>query len=314
MSLKSAVSFLKSVPDISRDTYAFHEGWVYAASPAILAAYPVPHMQGTFGLRASELSRVVTRMAVEPVIEAGDGTLVLRKGRLRSAIDLLDVEPPPNPLHAEEEQPDPLPEGFMEALEKVLPFISKDGAWQKSVQIIPGALRAISGQCSCVVDVPSLTVEAGAVVITDDAARYLASLDAPSGWRQLPGALGFFWPSGAWMRCQLSVFPWPALADTVFKLADAEPTVEITEELREALADVSALGDGHVDITPTSVVGKTPTGKHTAEFTTGLKEDTRWKIEALANVIKIATAWSPDLKPAPFRGEGCRGVIMKLTR
>lgn len=310
MSLRSAVAFLKNVPDISKDTYYFGGGWIYASSPAILAAHPVPHMLGDFGLRASELDRVVARMGVEPTVEPGDGTLVLKRGRLKSSIDLLEPATPPNPLHDDPTPPDPMPEGLLAAIKKVLPFVSKDGNWQKSVQLLPGGVRAISSRHACHVDVPALDV--AICVVTDDAARYLASLDDPSGWRQLDGSLAFFWPSGAWMRCQLSVFPWPALADNVFKLAEGEPPVAITDEWREAFADVSALGDGHVDVSPTHVAAKTPNGNHSAAFATGVKDHSRWNIQALASVIEIADAWGPDEKPAPFRGDGCRGVIMKV--
>jgi hypothetical protein len=310
MTLRSAVAFLKKVPDISRDTYVFDGGWVYAASPAILAAHPVPHMQGSFGLRASELDRVVARMGVEPTVAAGDGTLILRRGSLRSAIDLVEGVAPRLP---DLEGRVALPEGLLGAITTVLPFVGVEGSWQKSVQIRNGEVRAMNSTSGVVVDVRGLTVEEPAVM-TDDSAKYLVSLEAPVGWLEQPGSLSFFWASGAWARFQLSVLAWPDLADKILKLGEGETPVVITGEWREAFADVASLGEGSVVISPTSVVGASPTGKHAADFATGVTEESRWKITALAEVIKIAEAWSPDAKPSPFRGENLRGVIMKQSR
>jgi hypothetical protein len=314
--LREAIVFLKgavarSLPGGAPSTYVFHEGTIYAQSAAVLAAYPVPHILGTFGLSADDIEGAVGRMPAEPVVEPGDGTLILRAGRLRSSIQLFAAAPPGHALpDVNWESP---PAGLLPAIDRVLPFMSSEGTWHRSVELVVGAVRAVSNAATCMVEVVDLGV-GGPTALTDDAARYLASLPEPSGWKTLPNALAFSWPSGAWVRCQLLAQEWPKMVDTFF---DAKPTpVEVTADFREAFADVKALGDGTVDLGPDGMVGMSPHAEHHAECATGVAKQTRWALKALSNVLDVATAWDPDAEghAVAFRGDGCRGIIAGMTR
>lgn len=313
MSLKSAISFLRGVSDATRDFYAFEDGWAYARGRSMVAAHPVPHMRGKFGASASDLDRAVARMGTEPRIEAGDGTLVLRCGRLRSAIDLVDADAPPDvPGGAGT----PLPDGLLAAVARVLPFASAEGTWQRSIDLRSGAVRAANPSSLVRVEVPALEMASPAAV-TEDVASFLVSREGAVGWLpEPPSAVSFFWPSGAWMRCRLSAVEWPSsLVDPILARADGDAPVAVTDEWREAFADVAALGDGHVDVGPDGIVGRTAHAEHAAEFATGAARRTRWRTASLAEVIKIADAWGPDSDgPAPFRGEGTRGVVAAMRR
>lgn len=313
MGLREAVAFLKRVPDNTRDSYAFADGWAYARGAAMLGAYPVPHMLGTFGISASDLNSAVERMGTEPRVEAGDGTLVLRRGRLRSSIDLVDEPPPSDPLHGSDVAPEPIPDGFLAAIATVLPFVAAEGTWQRTVELAPGRIRAIDRSHGVSVDVPALALDSP-IGLTDDAARYLVARDAPIAWRRLESAVAFFFTGGAWLLCNLPAYSWPTLADSVFGRAGGEVPVVITEEWREAFADVAALGDGHVDVSPSSIVGRTLHAEHTAEFDTGAETVTRWSISALGDVVRIANAWGPDSKDgrAAFRGPNLCGILAAM--
>ena len=137
MPLREAVTFLKAAVarSLSGDApsqYTFSDGWAYAsgAAGAVLAAYPVPHILGTFGLAAADLEGAVQRMSSEPAVEAGDGTLVLRAGRLRSTIDLFAAEPPGHALRESVNWTKP-PAGLLKAIRTVLPFASPKGTWER---------------------------------------------------------------------------------------------------------------------------------------------------------------------------------------
>lgn len=311
MSLKAAISFLKALPDRA-DTYTFNEGWVYARSPSLFAGYPVPHMLGTFALSAPDLERTIARLGAEPKIEAGDGTIILRAGRLKSSIDLIDAEAPAD-LPDLSVAPDPMPAGLTDAIEKALPFVGVEGTWQRTMELRTGIVRAVNSAYGVEVKVESLDLDSP-VALTRDAVSYLLSLDPPAGIVRLPSSVSFSWLSGAWLKCQLSTYAWPdAIVARVFDLAKAATPVAITQEWRETFDTIASLGDGTVELSPNAIRSKTNHANHEAEFPTGVAAATRWKIEALAKVVKIADSFAPDASgPAAFVGEGLRGVVVAL--
>ena len=317
MPLREAIAFLKGA--VARSSqgdahYAFHDGVMFAQSSAILAAYPVPHMLGTFGLAADDLESAVDRMAEEPAIEAGDGTIVLRSGKRRSSIDLFAAEPPG---HALDDVAWLEPSaGMIRGLKTVLPFASKEGKWQRGVELRPGLVRALSSTSACLAEVEGLEVDAP-TAMTDDAVKFITSLPVePSGWTRLPGALAFTWPSGAWMRCQLSAYDWPhKLVDPIFSTSPEGDPVEVTDEWREEFSDVKRVGEGTVDLSPSGMVGRSPHAVHHADFATGVVHTTRWTLAALAPVLEVADLWHPDTphgKGAVFRGPGVSGVVIAI--
>jgi hypothetical protein len=288
---------------------------MFAQSPALLAAYPVPHMLGTFGLAAADLESAIERMTTEPLVEAGDGTIILRSGKRRSSIDLFATEPPGSALGDDVAWLEP-PAGLIRGLRTVLPFAAKDGKWQRGVELRPGLVRAISSTSACLAEVEGLEVDS-ATAMTDNVVKFITTLPAePSGWARLPGALAFSWPSGSWVRCQLSAYDWPhKIVDPIFAMSPEAGPVEVTDEWREEFADVERVGEGTVDLSPTGMVGRSPHAVHHADFSTGVAYTTRWNLATLAPVLKIANLWHPDTphgKPAVFQGVGVRGVVIAI--
>lgn len=320
MGLQEARAFLHRA--VARSTsngqpaqYVVHAGVMYAQSAAVLAGYPVPHMRGTFGLAASELDAALTRMKDEPMVEPAEGALALKCGRLKSTIDLFAAEPPAGMLEDDLAWIEP-PTSLVKAITTVLPFVSSEGTWQRSVELKPGLVRAVSAQHACLVEVDGLKVD-GPLALTDDAATYLSELSIePDGWVRLDSALGFKWPSGAWARCQLSAREWPTVVENVFERSTADCPVLVTDEWREAFADCNALGEGVVDLSPDKMVARSPHGIHEQQFRLGVTRETRWALKTLANVLAVAQAWDPDASggPAAFRGAALRGVAMGMSR
>jgi hypothetical protein len=313
--LHEAVEFLKgavarSMPGGQPATYVFHGGVMHAQSPAILAAYPVPHVLGTFALAADDIEGALARMPSEPEVSAGDGTLILKAGRLRSSIDLLACEMPPGG-DADANWED-VPQAFIPALRAALPFVPKEGTWHRSIKLEDGRVLALSNRSACEVAVPGLTV-LGYAALPTEAAAYLAKLDeAPSGYRFAAGALSFTWAAaGAWARCQLLSAEWPDVFDRLLS-GRAEAPVELTQEWRDAFDDACALGDGDVTVKPGGLYAASQHAQHDAEFLTGVERETLWSIDALKPVFGCAQAWSPDEQkgPAYFCAPGVRGVVM----
>jgi len=321
MPLLDALPFLKgavqrSLPGGAPSTYVLHEGAMYARNAAILASFPMPHILGTFALAADDLESALGRMPTEPQISAGDGTLILKAGRLRSAITLLACEPPSGRPDGINSWDDP-PAGLMSALRLAEPFVPKDGTWQRGIKLEDGRALAISNRAAIEVTVDGLEVM-GQAVITDDCVRYLAKLDGdPSSVHFSDIALWLRWASGAWVRCQLSALEWPPdIFDRILDGAGDDVPIELTQEWRDAFADIAALGDGTLTVREAALYGRTEHAEHEAEFTTGAARETYWSLATLKSMFASgAAAWNPDAQgPAAFRGKGFRGVVMGQRR
>lgn len=329
MQLKDAVLFLKgsiarSMPGGVASRYVVNDGWLYAQSPAILAAFPVPFMLGTYAIAADDLEGFMGRAAEEPSLTAGDGCLIFKAkstngGMLRSTIQLMETEPPATLAADVDGEGDnagweALPDGFAAALETALPFCSKDGTWQRGVRIETGRVIAINNRCSVEVTVPALAL-AEPSILASEAVEYLSKLDPPSRWRPAADHAVFVWPSTAWVRCQALAADWPDIVDKVLNGAGDEAPIALSEEWHAAFADAAALGDGNLAISPTGILARSQHAGHDAQFTTGCERQTFWSLEALKPVFACADAWHPDAQGAArFVGPGLRGVVVGQRR
>jgi hypothetical protein len=322
MSILEAIAFLKgavghSLPGGQPSIYSFNDGVMYAQSPSVLAAYPTPHLLGTFAMAAEDIE-ALSRMPSEPEISAGDGTIIFKAGRKRSTIDLLDSAPPigiPDNLSF-----DPPPPGLIDALRTALPFIPSDGTWNRSVLIHNNRVVALSNRSSIEVKFDGLADHPTAT-LSDDCVSYLCGLkEGPVGWHHTNNAVIFSWSSGAWARCQRTALPWQTPYDTpeFFEnfAAKAQNPVSITDDFREEFAFVAALGDGTVTLTPEGMVGRSPHAEHAADMPTGAQRTSTWAIKALAPVIACASVWHPDTQdgPAYFSGPKLCGVVVGQRR
>jgi hypothetical protein len=321
MTLRNAITFLRgavarSMPGGLPSTYIFHEGTAYAQNSALLAAYPVPHILGTFALAADDIEGALGRMDGEPAIEAGNGTIILRAGRLRSSIQLLAVEPPGHDIEEDRSNApwEPPPPRLMEALRLATPFVPREGTWQRSVLLTQGRALAVSDRHAVAFDVPGLEPITDAP-LPAESVEFLSKIETPASWRLTAGSVSFSWESGAWARCQLLAIRWPDVIDQIFERAGGEAPVELTDEWRASFADVAALGDGSALITPYGMIGTSEHAEHQAEFETGLVAESRWSIAALKPVFACAERWNPAHEAAArFEGKGLHGVVARMRR
>jgi len=311
VTLTDAIGFVKdaaerSMPGGVPALYVFHGGFVHARSAAVVAAHPVD-LDGTFALPADDLDAALARLGDDPIIDAGDGTMILKKGRLRSQLKVLEAEVPVV-FAAPEWQG--VPPTLMKALELVAPFASDEGTWQRGVHLADGRAAAINNRSAAespVADLPDMDA-----ILGDGAARYLPTLPEPSGWAVAANSISFGWPNGAWVRCQLVNASWPAIADRVMVSAGDEAPITLTEEWREAIDHLSALGDGAIRVMPQGLKAARSHSDAKVKFDTSATKSTTWAADLLKQIAGVATAWNPDAEgPARFIGEGLRGVVMR---
>lgn len=318
MGLLDAIKFVRGAVR-GQPVYGFDEGRVFARAPAILASYPVEHILGTFGMATSDIDGALSRMKAEPVASPGDGTLLLRSGRIRSTIDLLEYTPPGVVVEVDDSWVE-LPVGLHEALIAAAPFISDSGTWNRSVKLDRGRVLAMSGRSAAAIEVPDLDVP-GHVALTDDTVEYLSKLDTPSRWIIDGTAVAFSWTTGGWARCQSTALEWPnGIFDKVMALGphDDPPTM-IDDDFRDAFADVVALvsktGEGTVRIGPNGMMGKSEHAQHVVDVPLTVEVESVWSIRTLKPVVAVAQRWWPNPDgPSRFEGVGIVGVAMPQRR
>jgi len=290
--------------------YIFHDGWCYARNPAILAAYPTPELQGTFGLAAAQLDAAIARFPKEPEITSSeDGSLILKSGRLRTTLVPVFVDPPED-INVDTWQQ--VPTDFIDALKIVVPFLAKEGTWQRAVRFHQNTLTALNQRSAVEVTVADL--DAPEALVSDEFAAYLIKLtESPTKIAFINGAILCQWSNGAWAKAQLLNFEWPASADKVMSLAGDVAPIQITDEWREAFKDVAALSDGQIQICPDGLKGRLASMSVDIEFAIGVTRPSKWVVEVLEPMFKVAERWNPDGEiTASFLGKNLRGVVASL--
>ena len=311
--LTEAISFLRGAAASRGNAaaiYTFHDGWCYARNPAILAAYPTPELQGTFGLAAAQLEAALARFPTEPTISSNDdGSLILKSGRLRTSLVPVFVDPPEDIIVDIWQQ---VPTDFIEALRVVVPFLAKEGTWQRAVRFSGNTLTALNQRSAIEVTVPDLS--APEALVSDEFATYLIGLaESPIKMAFGQGAMFCQWPNSAWAKAQLLNFEWPASADKVMAMGGEEAPIAITDEWREAFKDAAALSDGQIQVCPEGLKGRLASMSVDIEFTTGVARTSKWAVQVLEPMFKVAERWNPDGEvTARFVGKNLRGIVAKL--
>jgi hypothetical protein len=316
--LYDAVQFLKSVgakglPGGAPQTYVFDRGWCHSQNAATLAAYPTPELASTFALSADALEQILGRLKQQPELAAGEaaGTLVLKKGRLRSTLQIMYADPIEVTTDSATWQP--VPAGLVEALRKCLPFISPQGTWQRGVKLGSGHVAAVSSRAAIEIKVPDLDL-GQTVILSDECVKYLAGLDDdPVRMFYESGALWFEWDTTAWIRCQLLSYEWGTIADQALDRAGEDAPVVVDDDWRQAVADVIALGGKNVAVGPRGLSSKGDYSVVEAEMDIAVEGVTEWSADILEEVIAVADRWNPaTVTAARFYGPDLRGVVVGL--
>lgn len=317
--------------------YQIRGGLVRASNGTLTAAHPWVDDDSEFLVSGIEFEKVLARMeGSDPTVtvDPEKATVTVRSGRFHATIGTLPVDSWAYPGVDDAEWRD-IPQGFLAILRSLRAFISDNPAqaWAGCVALEDGNCYAtnniaLAGMACDVGDVQAL-LPSHAI---DFILRREEGLDQ---WAWTDNYVAFRWASGAWMRSQLVIGKFPERAASLVREAYAlEPTQEITDEFREAFADVSALAEDTVRIFSDRMESKfkqsmvvapaeceVPPGtveEYTDPKTSKKKKRTVgggvsvWGAQYLAPVISQATRWSPSTwpKPCPFRGDNVAGFIV----
>lgn len=319
VSITAAVAFLKGAIERGpvagiMGCYFVREGMMYAHNEYVQAGVPFNSQdEQDFIVPATELEFTVGRMNGEPQISIVDQDVVIKSGRLRSSIPVVDGEPPV--MANTDGDWLELPKGFCAALKQALQFAGEQG-WSASVRLMDGHITAINNRCGVDIDMPDLEVGA-AKMLAVRSVEFLCSVDEPVAYLCAETSMMFQWQDGRWARFQLLAYDMPAQVDELMKGAHGEVPVEITADWRAAYEDVAALSDGDVVLHPKGLEAKKGAAKVLVEIDAPeFAGRSRWTCKVLNPMLAVATHWSPNNHPkaAPFAGPGLRGLVMGVVQ
>jgi hypothetical protein len=302
--------------------YLVSGGQIRATNGQLTASYPWPD-DSEFLVSGAEFEKVLARMeGDEPTVTALSDAVKVQSGRFHATIGTLPTKDWAYPGVEGAEWRD-IPDNFLAVLKSLRAFIADNPAqaWAGCVALDNGNCYATNNiaLAGCACDVGDVQALLPAYAI-DFLMRRQEGLES---WAWSENYVAFKWSSGAWVRSQLVIGKFPERAAAMVREAyDVEPTQEITDEFREAFADVAGLAEDTIRIYSDRMESKfkrsvvvapcdceVPT---VAESKDAVDPVSIWGAGFLAPVISQATHWQPSYwpKPAPFRGDNVAGFIV----
>lgn len=305
-----------STKNIAREMthYRIQNNEIRATDGRLTAGHPFP-CQGAFLVPGAEFEKLIKRLPAEPTIEVSDDSVTLVSGRSRGTIKTLPIEEWNYP-GVDEDGWEYAPEGLIETLRDLLPFVSDNATqlWSCGICLQYGYAYATNNvalagvRCDELGDINCIIPLWAAEFIVDRGEGLIE-------WAWTDNYVAFRWQNGAWMRAQLidAVFPEQAVK-MVLSAQQGVPSISITPEFRESFARTLGLSDGLLKISATTMGSQFKEATYTEETGAELFElqETLWSAKHLDPVIQVATHWEPGTwpKPSPFKGERLFGYVI----
>ncbi len=317
MSIANAVAFLKGAIERGpvagiMGCYFVREGMMYAHNEYVQAGVPFNSQdESDFIVPATELEFTVGRMKGDPQVSIVGEDVVIKSGRLRSTISMVNGEPPVMAgLDGEWLE---VPAGFCEALKKAVKFVGDQG-WTNAVRLLDNRITAINNRCGIDIEMPGLEVGT-AKMLAVRSVEFLCSADEPVAYIASDNNMMFQWADGRWARFNLLATQFTEQVEVLMEAARGEVPVAITDDWRAAFEDVAALSDGDIVLHAGGLEAKKGAAKVLVEIDSPeFERRTRWTCKVLEPMLAVATHWAPNMHPkaAPFAAEGLRGLVMGI--
>jgi len=291
--------------------YKVQGGEVRTTNGRLTACYPWDGDM-EFLVAGAEFEKVLSRMD-DPVIKVNGDSIVVRSGRFSGTIATMPLADWNYPDVVDAEWVS-IPSGLIDILKSLRVFIpdKPQQLWMGCVALEDGNCYSTNGYAiagsACDVGKVQALLPAEAI---DFVMRRLEGLEE---WACNENYVAFRWQSGAWLRTQKVIGKFTEKgANMVRKAYQIEPTQEITQEFREAFADVAALAEDSVKVYSDRIEARFKQSKIVAPMESSIEKDSClvWSAQILAPVISQATHWTPTKPPelTPFRGDNVAGWI-----
>lgn len=301
--------------------YHFHERMAAATDGSLTAAYPMPIDVPTCLVKGEHIEAASRAMDGVPSLVLENGQMIMRGGRTRVTMPVVQQDLwTPTPLAGEWM---PVPRGLIDLFTDLLPFVA-DGAdntsWLGCIAIADGYLWATDKKMAVRSIERINTGNINALVARSTVQFVIDRVAGLREWCVTPDAIGFRWENGAWMRSTLVQGQWQfaAVSRVMPDALRGQADHMVTNEWRESLARL---------ISSASDAGKSTVTLRNASLTTsggGLfivtdvdnmlpegMQEVNFSADCLQRMATVAQAWQPRLSPAPFVGQRVWGVMAR---
>jgi len=310
--IKGAISSRDLVAD--KTFYKLTESEIRATNGRLTAGYPC-ETGCDFLVPGEEFERVLDRLGEDITLKPFENGIRLRSGYFSGTIKTLPLENWSYP-GIDDAVWQPLPLGFVEALQVLRPFISDNAmqAWATCVALEKGWAYATNNIALAGTPLPGADMMALLPVWAVD--FVLSRATGLKCWAWSENYVAFQWENGAWMRSVLVVGQFPERAAALVRDALVQRTSTIiTPEFRKAFVEVAALAEDTIMLYADRIVSKFKAAEIVANIDCTVPPEAEcsiWGAEFLVPAIKAADSWWPDLwpKPAPFIGKVVCGYVV----
>lgn len=294
--------------------YHIADGFIYAQNLSMQASAPI-EMTDNFSVSAEELEAALSRSDSEPRIELKDKDLIVKVGRIRATIPIVEGTPPTMFSGADTEWL-PVPESLVPSLVIGLKFLLGTGqGWTTGIRLMDGRLTVVNSFCGIDIALPGW--QSPPSILTKDGAEFLIA-HPPEYYSAVEGGLLFSWSDGRLLNCRLIDQEMPNVVDRIFADAGQDAPIEITDDFRSAFADALAVSEEKLELCSTHLTAYKGASRITVEVQTDIPKDhiSVWTTKVLQPMIETASSWNPLSYPKPclFRGGGLYGVVMGRSR
>jgi len=293
-----------------------HDGLLQGSDTRISIAADCPELAGhSFTVPAEKFIRAIVACKGEPtILYQNDGTVKISHKRFRVTLPSLKAEDyPAIEFKSDDAVKIDAPEGFLNALLKLAPFVSRDASrpWSMGVCLNKEYFYATNNVTLARVPV---TWNGPVINLPNFVVEELLDINQPvlEIWAS-SSAISFKFEKG-WMRSQLYSDAWPASIPAMFNTQRTfEPVppglLEAVEQLVPFCPDTKFpsiyFTDGGIT---------TANGLQSAEIGFDWAGVGVYRAEVLQTVLRVAREWDPTAYPKPvfFKGEGIEGMMVGL--
>jgi hypothetical protein len=265
-----------------------------------------------------EFEKVVQRLTGDIKITPMENAIQLRSGRFSGTIKTLNLDRWSYP-GVENIDWQPIPDGLLEALAELRPFVSDNAlqAWATCIALEQDWAYATNNVAIAGCLVPGMPAGMMALLPVWAVDFVLARKPGLKAWAWTEHCVAFQWHNEAWMRSVLVVGRFPERAASMVREAvHAKTTMTVTENFRQVFLEVAELAEDTILIYGDRIVSRFKQAEISADdIKCTVPKDAEcsiWGASFLAPAIKVAESWSPDAwpKPAPFKSKRICGFVV----
>ena len=315
--IRDAVASVRQIVARAEDEWrAYHleGGQLKVMTRYMRAGIPVM-FDGELIIPAQDFEKTIKTLRSDPEVIVGPKEIVFRAGKARVTVPRFESEDRVKVERLEGATVD-LDEAFMTCLRAVFPLIEDVDTpdWQNSVICIDGQIITTHrGQVLICTHYEPFKIAKIKGLFPVDLVRFILNKKAPPKEMILSKAnVQFVWPDDSWVISTLIAGNVPA---RLFHLVNElkEPEWEITDEHREAIKDIIAMGGTEATFDETGAWTELDRGRFDTGVTFPLAAGgtSKWSTKHLVTALAIGRCFDfaryPD--PAYFSGEGVRGMM-----